>query len=236
MTLRINEARVDRDTYLARLRESGLDARPHAHAAAALELVEAVPVERLPGFAEGLVSVQDAAAQLAAPLLAPVGGLRVLDACAAPGGKTAHLAELDPAMDWEEELWETLTHELRHHLEWLAQEEGLEGVDYAMEQEFRRWEGEPFDPWYFQQGDEIAEGVYRVEDADVEVRARALERYRSVGNDVDSVRGETVSGFSRFIRSCAVRRSLRNPLRSSSTASSSSSWPSAPTSRRPSPG
>lgn len=78
-------------------------------------------------------------------------------------GSFRELAELDPEMDWEEELWETLTHELRHHLEWLAQEEGLEGVDYAMEQEFRRWEGESFDPWYFQQGDEIAEGVYRVE-------------------------------------------------------------------------
>lgn len=78
-------------------------------------------------------------------------------------GSFRELAKLDPGMNWEEELWETLTHELRHHLEWLAQEEGLEGVDYAMEQEFRRWEGEPFDPWYFQQGDEVADGVYRVE-------------------------------------------------------------------------
>jgi len=78
-------------------------------------------------------------------------------------GSFRELAKLDPEMDWEEELWETLTHELRHHLEWLAQEEGLEGVDYAMEQEFRRWERESFDPWYFQQGDEIADGVYRVE-------------------------------------------------------------------------
>lgn len=78
-------------------------------------------------------------------------------------GSFRRLSELDPTLDWEEELWETLTHELRHHLEWLAQEEGLEGVDYAMEEEFKRWEGEPFDPWYFQQGDRVAEGVYRVE-------------------------------------------------------------------------
>jgi 16S rRNA (cytosine967-C5)-methyltransferase len=53
-----------------------------------------VAVQRLPGFADGLVTVQDAASQLAAPLLAPEPGMRVLDACAAPGGKTTHLLEL----------------------------------------------------------------------------------------------------------------------------------------------
>ena len=56
-------------------------------------LDRAVPVERLPGFADGLVSVQDPAAQMAAALLDPAPGSRVLDACAAPGGKAAHLLE-----------------------------------------------------------------------------------------------------------------------------------------------
>ena len=60
----------------------------------AIELAQPTPIDDLPGFAEGLVSVQDMAAQLAAPLLDVHDGMRVLDACAAPGGKSAHLLEL----------------------------------------------------------------------------------------------------------------------------------------------
>lgn len=93
MTLRVNLRRGSRAGYADRLAAAGIESRPHPLAAAALVLVEPVPVDRLPGFADGDVSVQDAAAQLAAPLLEPVGDRRVLDACAAPGGKTAHLAE-----------------------------------------------------------------------------------------------------------------------------------------------
>ena len=92
MTLRVNIRRTTREEYLARLAEAGI-------AASALEthavlLDKPMPVEKLPGFAAGLVSVQDASAQHAAPLLAASRGMRVLDACAAPGGKTAHLLEL----------------------------------------------------------------------------------------------------------------------------------------------
>jgi len=100
MTLRVNERRGSVDAYLARLAEAGLAARalalPQAPAQRAIELAQPCPVERLPGFADGAVSVQDLAAQLAAPLLLGDGlpaGSRVLDACAAPGGKTAHLLE-----------------------------------------------------------------------------------------------------------------------------------------------
>jgi hypothetical protein len=78
-------------------------------------------------------------------------------------GSFRKLAELDPDFDWEEELWETITHELRHHLESLAREDQLERVDYAMDETFKREAGEPFDPWYWQSGDPVADGVYRVE-------------------------------------------------------------------------
>ncbi|MDZ7779083.1 MAG: metallopeptidase family protein [Gemmatimonadota bacterium] len=67
--------------------------------------------------------------------------------------------------DWEEELWETLTHELRHHLESLAREDALEGVDYAADETFKRDQDLRFDPWYYQHGDDLGGGVYAVEGA-----------------------------------------------------------------------
>ena len=93
MTLRVNRRQTSRDAYRAELAAAGLAAEPVADAPDALTLAEAVPVDRLPGFAQGRVSVQDTSAQLAADLLDVQPGLRVLDACAAPGGKTAHLLE-----------------------------------------------------------------------------------------------------------------------------------------------
>ncbi len=96
MTLRVNSRRADRAAYRERLAAAGIPARETAWAPDGLTLEEPVAVEHLPGFADGEVTVQDAAAQLAVPLLAPVAGCRVLDACAAPGGKTGHLAELAP--------------------------------------------------------------------------------------------------------------------------------------------
>ena len=95
MTLRVNARRGDAAGYVARLEEHGIEAE--AIGAHAVRLAQPCPVTRLPGFADGDVSVQDAAAQRAAPLLIGAGlaaGARVLDACAAPGGKTAHLLEL----------------------------------------------------------------------------------------------------------------------------------------------
>ena len=92
MTLRVNRRACYPEEYLAMLERAGLPAEQIGPAALLLE--RPVPVELLPGFVEGLVSVQDLAAQYAAPLLDLCDGLRVLDACAAPGGKTAHLLEL----------------------------------------------------------------------------------------------------------------------------------------------
>lgn len=78
-------------------------------------------------------------------------------------GSFKALAGRSRRFDWEEELWETLTHELRHHLEHLAHEDDLAGVDYAMEESFRRADGEEFDPLYYQAGMELAPGLFQVE-------------------------------------------------------------------------
>ena len=92
--LRVNRMRTDPDAYLARLRaESGQDATMVAGFPDALRLAKPLPVDRIPGFGAGLVTIQDAGSQLAAGLLRPEPGMRVLDACAAPGGKTTHLLE-----------------------------------------------------------------------------------------------------------------------------------------------
>ncbi|HSG21459.1 MAG TPA: 16S rRNA (cytosine(967)-C(5))-methyltransferase RsmB, partial [Azonexus sp.] len=91
MALRVNQRRSTRDEYLQRLSVEGIVATPTGEVGLLLE--KPVPVERLPGFTAGLVSVQDPGAQMAAMLLDPAPGSRVLDACAAPGGKTAHLLE-----------------------------------------------------------------------------------------------------------------------------------------------
>ncbi len=91
MTLRVNRRRSDVPRSIARLAEAGITAMQVGESAILLE--RPVPVARLPGFAEGEVSVQDSGAQLAAPLLGLASGMRVLDACAAPGGKAAHMLE-----------------------------------------------------------------------------------------------------------------------------------------------
>jgi 16S rRNA (cytosine967-C5)-methyltransferase len=93
MALRVNGRRAGRDAYAVRLAEAGIAARPVGEAG--LAMARPLPVDRLPGFADGLVSVQDPGAQRAAAILAPAAGSRVLDACAAPGGKAAHLLELN---------------------------------------------------------------------------------------------------------------------------------------------
>lgn len=93
MTLRVNTRKQSRDVALETLREAGLGVEPHPIARDGIQLDSPVDVHRLPGFAEGALSVQDAAAQIAADLLDPKVGERVLDACAAPGGKSAHVLE-----------------------------------------------------------------------------------------------------------------------------------------------
>lgn len=96
MWLRVNHQHHTRAEYQALLEQAGIVTTPHAQAEDALCLETPCDVHQLPGFAEGWVSVQDAAAQLALTYLAPQAGELILDCCAAPGGKTAHILERTP--------------------------------------------------------------------------------------------------------------------------------------------
>ena len=96
MALRVNLARISLDHYLQQLIGRDIAAVAVAFCPTAIILDKPVAVDLLPGFAEGLVSVQDVAAQLAAGLLDVQPGQRVLDVCAAPGGKAAHILEQQP--------------------------------------------------------------------------------------------------------------------------------------------
>lgn len=93
MWLRVNLRRTSHEAYRQRLEQAGIESEPQPLAAAALRLERALPPARLPGWDEGLVSVQDVSAQLAAPLLDVKAGMHVLDIGAAPGGKSAQILE-----------------------------------------------------------------------------------------------------------------------------------------------
>lgn len=141
LTLRVNRRRSSVADYLTRLAGAGLEAA--ALGGDAIVLARAVPVERIPGFAEGIASVQDAAAQAAAPLLDAGPGMRVLDACAAPGGKTAHLLESTEidllALDNDAVRLERVT----ANLDRLGLKARLACADAARPSEW--WDGKPFE-------------------------------------------------------------------------------------------
>jgi 16S rRNA (cytosine967-C5)-methyltransferase len=99
LSLRVNRRQIGRDDYLLMLQHAGIKARAMNHATHGIIVESPVPVEVLPGFTEGRVSVQDGAAQLATSMLDLAAGQRVLDACAAPGGKTAHILESEPGLE-----------------------------------------------------------------------------------------------------------------------------------------
>ena len=145
MWLRVNARRATRRQYLERLRTAGLAARPSEEVPSAVLLADPRAMRTLPGFNAGEVSVQDAAAQLAAGLLDLGPGHRVLDACAAPGGKSAHILESCP------ELGELVAVDRdRDRLAVVAagfERLGLEGTliqgDAAVPAEW--WDGRPFE-------------------------------------------------------------------------------------------
>ncbi|ANH22097.1 ribosomal RNA small subunit methyltransferase b [Heliomicrobium modesticaldum Ice1] len=93
VSLRVNRLRVSRDAFLQRLADAGVEAFPSALHGMGVRLASASAVTRLPGFAEGLFTVQDESSMVVAPVVDPQPGEIVLDACAAPGGKTTHMAE-----------------------------------------------------------------------------------------------------------------------------------------------
>lgn len=95
MILRVNRRHHSRDAYLQLLTDAGIGATPCVYSVDGIVLKAATDVRGLPGFAEGWISVQDEAAQLAADLLDLAPGQRVLDACCAPGGKTCHILEVE---------------------------------------------------------------------------------------------------------------------------------------------
>ncbi len=145
MTLRVNTRRGSVADYLRRLAEAGMAASA-GPGDQAIVLAQPCPVQHLPGFPEGDVSVQDAAAQRAAPLLLGGGlpaGARVLDACAAPGGKTAHLlerAELDVlALDSDVKRLARV-HETLARLQLSARTVAADAGETAA-----WWDGRPFD-------------------------------------------------------------------------------------------
>ena len=79
-------------------------------------------------------------------------------------GSFAALADVSPGFDWREEAFETLTHELRHHLEWRARAPDLEELDWAVEQNYARQDGEAFDPLFYRSGAPLGDHAWRVED------------------------------------------------------------------------
>lgn len=140
LTLRVNQRKASVEDYLAILAQQDMAAMQIGPQA--IRLAQPVPVSRIPHFSEGWVSVQDAAAQLAAPLLDVADGMRVLDACAAPGGKTGHLletAKLDLlALDQDAKRLERVAQNLAR-LELPAQLIAGDALGRSW------WDGKPFD-------------------------------------------------------------------------------------------
>ena len=145
MVLRVNRLQVERDDYLEQLRVSGIEALPLPFAESAIRLEQPVGVDSLPGFREGRVSVQDGAAQLCASLLDLQAGQRVLDACAAPRGKTGHILELAPQLEslLAIDVDETRLQKVRENLQRLHLDAGLLAADAGEPQAW--WDGKPFD-------------------------------------------------------------------------------------------
>lgn len=144
MCLRVNESCVSRETYQKMLKEQGIESDTGSFSASSLYLKSAVRVGQLPNFEEGFVSVQDEAAQLSAHILSPSSGEKILDACAAPGGKTGHLLEKGKGIELtavELEPWRM--EKIESNLERLGYSAHLICADAGDLDAW--WEGEQFD-------------------------------------------------------------------------------------------
>ncbi len=145
MMLRVNRLQAERDDYLLQLQAAGIAAQPLPFPESAIRLEQPVAVDSLPGFRAGRVSVQDGAAQLCVSLLDLQAGQRVLDACAAPGGKTGHILETASQLDCllAIDVDEHRLHKVRENLQRLQLDADLLAVDAGDPQSW--WEGKPFD-------------------------------------------------------------------------------------------
>jgi 16S rRNA (cytosine967-C5)-methyltransferase len=145
MILRVNQKKTTREKYLHLLAEQSIQAQGFAYNQTGICLDNPIAIERLPKFTEGWISVQDGAAQLAAELLDVQAGQRILDVCAAPGGKTAHILELQPnlaelvAVDIDE----TRMLRVKDNLDRLGLPAALQVADAARPGQW--WDGKPFD-------------------------------------------------------------------------------------------
>lgn len=145
MSMRVNRLRTSREEAMGRLQQAGLDCVAGEFAQSAIYLAKPRPVNEIPGFADGCLSVQDEASQLVPAVLGPEPGARLLDACAAPGGKTCHLLEFQPeaasllALDRNAQRSEMI----RENLERLGLDAGLAVADAADLAAW--WDGSRFD-------------------------------------------------------------------------------------------
>ena len=150
LILRVNNKQFSREQYLKLLNEAGILAEPIAQIAgvnlqSAIRLIEPIPVFDLPGFYTGSVSVQDAGAQIAAALLDPQAGERILDACAAPGGKTAHILELAECDVLALEIDKQRLGRISGNLDRLALSSGKVHILCGDASNGSWWDGRPFD-------------------------------------------------------------------------------------------
>lgn len=142
MTLRVNLSRVSRETLASRLNDSEIACEPGDMAETALRLERPVGLDKLNAFREGLCSIQDEAAQLCAPMLQAETGHRVLDACAAPGGKTGHLLEAADCELTALDISPDRLQKVEENLERLQLQAGLISADAADTASW--WDGRPF--------------------------------------------------------------------------------------------
>jgi 16S rRNA (cytosine967-C5)-methyltransferase len=143
LTLRVNTRKVSRSGYLASLADAGHAAHACHISEVGVQLAQATDVTQLPGFAEGWFSVQDEAPQLSAPLLQLEAGQRVLDACAAPGGKTCHLLEAQDVTVVAVELEERRIGRMQENLQRMGMAAQIICGDASEPEQW--WDGQAFD-------------------------------------------------------------------------------------------
>lgn len=141
--LRVNQRQISRDSYLAELQQAGIAAHAAPLSPDGIYLEQSQDITALPGFEAGFFSVQDEAAQLAARFLAPQNGEVILDACAAPGGKTCHLLEQADAKVLALDIEEKRLERVSQNLERLQLQAEIVCADMADTNAW--WNGEPFD-------------------------------------------------------------------------------------------